>query len=267
MQTMISGIRHVLLDIEGTTCPVSFVSDVLFPYAQRKVGDYLELHGQEDRIQLLLKELEQAWEREEDPEAQNLLKIAQDFPASSPSPSASTQRALGTAILPVRALVPYLLWLIQHDRKVTAWKELQGLIWDQGYARGDLEATLFSDVLPMLRDWKQMGLQLSVYSSGSVAAQKLLYGHCQEGDVQELFSHWFDTRIGPKQEPASYLRILEQLGSKADQVVFISDAFTELQAASAAGMQVVFSDREGNPQRDPGHFMCVSRFDHLTLKG
>jgi len=261
---MIHGIRHVLLDIEGTTCPVSFVSEVLFPYAHRQVGEYLEQHGKEAEIQPLLEELRQAWEREEDAEARALLQGAPSSSETTSSPTRSGQTASETT-LSAQMLLPYLHWLIRRDRKLTPWKELQGLIWHEGYARGDLRADLFSDVVPMLRHWKQMGMELSVYSSGSVAAQKLLYGHSQEGDLQELFSHWFDTRIGLKQEAESYRRILEPLGCQAGQVVFVSDAISELQAASAAGMQVVFSDREGNPQRDPGPFTSISRLDQLTL--
>lgn len=262
---MISGIRHILLDIEGTTCPVSFVSEVLFPYAQRQVSDFLERHWQEEAIQALLQELQQAWEGEDDAEAQALLQAAQR--ASSPPAgfSVSDQGSTELTAHPWQMLLPFLHWLIQRDRKVTAWKELQGLIWHEGYQRGDLKADLFGDVVPMLKAWKQMGLELSVYSSGSVAAQKLLYGHCQEGDIRALFSHWFDTRIGPKQEADSYRHILEQLGSEAAQVLFISDAIAELEAAHTAGIQVVFSDREGNPQRDPGPFPSIQRLDQLRL--
>jgi len=263
---MISGIRHILLDIEGTTCPVSFVSEVLFPYAQRHVGDYLEEHAQEAPIQQLRKALQQAWLQETDSEAMALWQAAQVAQPSSSEPSDSAEGTGGiTDELSVQSLLPYLDWLIRHDRKLTAWKELQGLIWHEGYARGDLEANLFSDVAPTLRLWKQMGMELSIYSSGSVAAQKLLYGHSKDGDLRGLFTHWFDTRIGPKQESDSYKRILESLGCQAEQVIFISDAIGELQAASAAGMKVVFSDRDGNPQRDSGPYISISRLDQLAV--
>jgi len=106
---------------------------------------------------------------------------------------------------------------------------------------------------------------LAVYSSGSVAAQRLIYGHSNAGDLRSLFSHWFDTRIGPKQTPESYATIADQLGVAPEQVLFVSDALTECQAAAAAGMQVVFSDREGNPGRDPGPFERIVSFDNLEL--
>lgn len=258
---MISGMRHILLDIEGTTCPVSFVSEVLFPYAQKQLQDYLARHGQEDAIQLLLQELKQCWQQEEDSEARALLEASLDLSGLQHDDSAERRSSSLTA----QELLPYLHWLIQRDRKVTPWKELQGLIWRDGYARGDLQANLFNEVVPTLREWKQKGLELSVYSSGSVEAQKLLYGHSQDGDVRGLFSHWFDTRIGSKQDVDSYRRILTCLACRADQVLFISDAIAELQAASEAGMEVVFSDREGNPQRDPAGFNRITQLDQLAV--
>lgn len=260
---MISGIRHILLDIEGTTCPVSFVSEVLFPYARQQLADYLSKHGQEASIQALLQELQDSWEQEEDSDARALLQAGDHAQRSTAD---ADERVAGITGINPQSLLPYLNWLIQQDRKVTAWKELQGQIWQDGYARGELQADLFDDVVPSLMHWKQKGMQLSVYSSGSVAAQQLLYGHCQEGDVRALFSHWFDTRIGAKQEEESYRRILEKLGCRSAEVLFISDAIAELKAASAAGMQVLFSDREGNPQRDPGLFPCISRLDAVVLE-
>jgi len=257
-------VRHMLLDIEGTTCSVRFVSEVLFPYAREKLEDFLTQHETEPQIQQLLVDLQLSWQQESHPEARDLLRAC----GRSADPEAADSRVHDgddAAALSGTALIPYLHWLIRQDRKLTAWKELQGRIWDEGYARGDLKADLFDDVLPALRSWKQRGLELSVYSSGSVAAQQLLYGHSQEGDVRDLFSHWFDTRIGPKQEASSYRRILEMLGCSAAQVLFISDAIGELQAADAAGLQVLFSDREGNPQRDPGRFPTISRLDQLVL--
>lgn len=263
---MISGIRHILLDIEGTTCPVSFVSDVLFPYAKTRLAGYLAQHGQDAEIQALLQELQNAWEHDDDAEAQALLKSTRTAPHSPSNPADLADGSAGVTAVSTESLLVYLHWLIQQDRKVTAWKELQGRIWQDGYGRGELMADLFDDVVPVLRRWKQQGLELSVYSSGSVAAQQLLYGHCREGDVRDLFSHWFDTRIGAKQSEDSYRRILEGLGCRAEQVLFISDAIAELQAASAAGLQVSFSDREGNPQRDPGPYPHISRLDQLILE-
>ena len=259
---MTHPLEHVLLDIEGTTCPVSFVSTVLFPYAAKQVGAYLERHEQEQDIQKLLAELLLAWRSEESSETRQLLQQATVVEGVS-----TEQTKEATTVVPASSTVlPYIAWLIRNDRKLTAWKDLQGRIWEAGYAQGELKAELFPDVAGCLRKWKHRGLNLSVYSSGSVAAQKLLYGHSTDGDLQDLFSHWFDTRIGAKQERKSYRAILDVLGCSPERVIFISDALQELRAADAAGMQVVFSDRPGNPEHDNGGYRSIRSLDELTTR-
>ncbi len=260
---MSPSLHHILLDIEGTTCPVQFVSDVLFPYAAREVSAYLARHGHEAEIQALLAALQKSWNEEEDPEACALL---QESPMAEQAQQ--SERDAESSMAPedlTTTLLPYIRWLIRKDRKVTAWKDLQGRIWREGYARGELKATLFPEVSGTLRRWKEMGLELSVYSSGSVAAQQLLYGHSEEGDLRPLFSHWFDTRIGAKQQVSSYQAILEGLGCMAAEVLFISDSNIELAAASAAGLQVIFSDREGNPERDSAGFVSIRSLEEITI--
>ena len=238
-------ITHVLLDIEGTTCPVSFVAEVLFPYASAKLGSHLKAHGDEPEVATLVAAVDQAWAEDPHAEAQAL------------------RAAQGAGAARAEAVVPYLQGLIARDVKLTPLKDLQGLIWRAGYASGELVAPLFSDVPAALQRWHQAGLVLAVYSSGSVAAQQLLYGHSQAGDLRGLFSHWFDTRTGPKQQSSSYTAIALAMGSAAEQVLFISDSLAELQAAHAAGMAVLFSDRDGNPGRDSGPFERISDYTHL----
>jgi enolase-phosphatase E1 len=162
-------------------------------------------------------------------------------------------------------VVPYLHWLIDHDIKLTALKDLQGRVWEAGYACGDLVAPLFSDVAPALKRWHQQGYQLAVYSSGSVAAQQLLYRHSQDGNLEGLFSHWFDTRIGPKQAPASYSTIAADLQLEPAEILFVSDAIAEIEAAHGIGMAVRFSDRQGNPWRDPGSFRPITSLADIQL--
>jgi enolase-phosphatase E1 len=157
-----------------------------------------------------------------------------------------------------RARVRFLRRMIDQDRKLPALKELQGLIWDEGYGSGELIAPLFADVAPALRRWQERGLELAVYSSGSVRAQQLLYRHSDAGDLSGMFRHWFDTRIGPKGEEASYRAIAAVMGLEPGAILFVSDAPAELEAADAAGLQTRFSLREGNPQRDPGRFLSIS---------
>jgi enolase-phosphatase E1 len=235
------GISHVLLDIEGTTCPVSFVAGTLFPYAAEHLGSFVKSHKNQAAVAELLTAAEESWKQDGNPEAQQLLA----------EPGAD--------------VVAYLQLLIKQDRKLPELKDLQGLLWAEGYASGDLKGPVFADVAPALRRWHQQGAVLAVYSSGSIAAQQLLYGHSTEGDLRSLFSHWFDTRTGAKQEVASYRAISEAMGVGSSKILFISDSLLECEAAHAADMQVLFSDREGNPGRNNGSFERISTYEDLQV--
>ena len=250
---MTHAIRHILLDIEGTTCPVSFVSQVLFPYAQAQLQTYLEQHDKDETLLALTAELQRSWQQETEPEA---VALRDELHASSPDQQ--------TKLAPA-AVLPYLRWLNRQDRKLTAWKDLQGLIWQEGYNSGAIRADLYADVGPTLRQWHREGLTLSVYSSGSVAAQKLLYGHTQDGDLRPLFSHWFDTRVGIKQEPESYRTILQTLVCEGEEMLFVSDSVDELQAAQQCGIHCRFSDRPGNQPQDPGRFQSIQSLAQINL--
>lgn len=239
------SITHLLLDIEGTTCPVSFVAQVLFPYARSAMPGFLETHAQDPEILSLIEQSENAWRADPHPKAAAL---------GQPSPG---QRD-------VQGVAAYLQDLIDRDVKLTALKDLQGRIWRQGYASGELVAPLYSDVAESLQRWHSEGFVLAVYSSGSVPAQQLLYGHSAAGDLRSLFSHWFDTRVGSKQEQLSYQAIAEQMQSAPEQILFISDSLSELEAAAAAGLRVLFSDRDGNPARDSGRFERISDYRRLN---
>jgi enolase-phosphatase E1 len=253
------AITHLLLDIEGTTCPVSFVADVLFPYARRHLQAYLDSHAGEESVSALVDAVAVAWQADPDPEARALLdgEAARRWLAGGTSGEPCHDRA--------KAVVPYLQWLIDHDIKATPLKDLQGRIWQAGYADGSIVAPLYGDVPAALQRWKAEGLVLAVYSSGSVPAQQLLYGHSQVGDLRSLFSHWFDTRWGSKQEAGSYRAIAEAMQCHADQVLFISDSLSELEAAATAGMAVLFSDRDGNPGRDSGPFERIDDYSQLIV--
>jgi enolase-phosphatase E1 len=248
-------IRCILLDIEGTTCPVSFVASVLFPYARERLAGYLDTNHGDPQVQELLAATQAALAVDPNPEVQALQQV-------SPIPANQEQLQPEQTNAP---LVAYLQWLIDHDIKFPALKELQGRIWASGYACGDLVAPLFDDVAPALRRWHRDGYQLAVYSSGSVAAQQLLYRHSNNGNLEGLFSHWFDTRTGPKQQSASYGAIAKMLMLEPAQILFVSDAIAELEAAYAVGMAVHFSDREGNPARGPGAFMAIKSLADIEL--
>ncbi|MFM7642400.1 MAG: acireductone synthase [Cyanobium sp.] len=241
------SISHVLLDIEGTTCPVQFVSETLFPYAAGKLGEFIDSRKKDIVVQKLLSEVAQAWKEDPNPAAQRLLRAA---PVNA---SLSTQT------------LPYLQWLIEQDRKFTALKDLQGLVWEAGYESGALVGPLYPDVAPALHRWREAGLGLAVYSSGSVKAQHLIYGHSNAGDLRPLFQHWFDTRIGSKLEPESYIRISADLSTTPQSILFISDSIGELTAAKKSGLAVLLCDRNGSLTRptDCERFATVQCFDKL----
>ncbi|MBO1360092.1 acireductone synthase [Acetobacter sacchari] len=189
----------VLLDIEGTTTPVSFVHDVLFPYARKALPDLIVRRASEPAVAEALEET----------------------------------RRLAPDMEPLARLNAWM----KEDAKVAPLKALQGLAWAEGYADGELVATLYPDVLPALRAWRQAGVKLAVYSSGSVAAQKLIYGHTAEGDATALFDAFLDLAMGGKKDAASYAKIAETEGWVPGDVLFVSDVVAELDAARGAGMK------------------------------
>jgi len=189
----------ILTDIEGTTTAIAFVKDTLFPFAAAELDTFLDAHA--------------------------------DTPAVAAA--MADVRAIAQEQTPRSALRQ---WMAE-DAKVTPLKTLQGLIWQAGYADGRLKGHLWPDVAPCLRAWAQAGLRLAVYSSGSVAAQKLLFGHSTAGDLTPLFGAWFDTRVGGKRDAASYAAIAAALSLPPGDILFLSDVAEELDAAAAAGLR------------------------------
>jgi len=230
-------IRCILLDIEGTTTPISFVHEVLFSYARSHLKTFLAKHFDSPDVLADLAKL-----REEH---------ALDLKLSPPPP----ELVEGPLI---DSLVAYINWLIDRDRKSTALKSLQGKIWKEGYLDGTLKAQVFTDVPQALRRWRHAGLGISIFSSGSSLAQELLFAHTEAGDLTEFIDNYFDTTVGSKQESKSYRRIAELLGLRANEVVFVSDVVGELEAAHAADMQVVLCVRLGNqPQPFAERYRCI----------
>lgn len=214
------AVRVVLLDIEGTTTAVSFVYDVLFPFARRRLGDFLAgPEGAADRRALAE---EHAREREGAPPWKD------DTPAGE-----------------VAAATAYAAWLMDRDRKEAALKSLQGRIWEAGYASGALRSHLYPDVRPALERWRAEGRRIAIFSSGSVLAQRLVFAHGPDGDLTSLIDGFFDTTTGPKREPESYGRIASALSVAPSSVLFISDAAAELDAARAAGFRTALCVRDG----------------------
>jgi enolase-phosphatase E1 len=202
-------IRAILTDIEGTTSSISFVKDVLFPYARRALPAFVAARGREPGVRRWL----------------------------------DAVAAENGGMCDDRMIVEVLQGWIDEDRKHTALKALQGMIWADGYRSADFAAHIYPDAAPALRDWKESGLPLYVYSSGSVPAQRLFFGHSDAGDLTTLFSGWFDTEIGGKRDAESYRRIAESIGIEPAEILFLSDVVEELDAAREAGLSTALIDR------------------------
>ncbi|MAD43652.1 MAG: acireductone synthase [Oceanospirillaceae bacterium] len=213
-------VRIILTDIEGTTSSISFVKDVLFPYAAEHLPDFIRTHRQEDDVRHLLQETAQLAESENQ---------AVDYDDSE-------------------ALIRILLQWIAEDKKATPLKTLQGMIWQAGYENGDYQAHMYADAAEYLQQWHAAGMPLYVYSSGSVAAQKLFFGHSSAGNLLPLFNGFFDTRMGAKRDAQSYRNILSQLQQEHDiqaqEVLFLSDVKEELDAAAEAGLKTCWVMRD-----------------------
>ena len=200
-------INAIVTDIEGTTSSLSFVKDTLFPYARNKLAYYIYANSDED----LFKQ-----------QVNDVIKLS--------CGEVSIDATLGEVILLLQR------W-IDEDRKITSLKTLQGLIWEQGYIQGDYKGHVYSDAYDSLQHWHKQGVLLSVYSSGSVYAQKLLFQHTEFGDITPFFSNYFDTHVGNKGDITSYHRIAAQIGLAPVNMLFLSDIVVELDAAHAAGFQ------------------------------
>ncbi|GAB4402794.1 MAG: acireductone synthase [Microscillaceae bacterium] len=224
-------VDFILTDIEGTTTSVAFVYDTLFPYFSAHLPDFVDQHADDVEVQAILAEtLTQ-------PEAHDLEQ---------------TEEA-------VAALIEW----TKKDLKIPVLKKMQGLVWKNGYEEGQIKGHVYADVLPNLEKWQKQGCQFGIYSSGSVAAQKLLFGYSIFGDLRPFFSHYFDTAIGAKREENAYRRIQNEIGRPAHQILFLSDVEAELDAARAAGMKTTQLVREGTVP-SPKHPQALT-FDDIQL--
>ena len=224
------GVRGVVLDIEGTTTPISFVHDVLFPYARAHLREYLAANSATGKLDEALTLL--GSERESD-------RIEGD-------------------------LATYVEWLMDRDRKSPGLKMLQGLIWARGYGDGTLQGDVFPDVPPALERWRAAGLNLAIYSSGSVQAQHLLFGTTTFGDLTPRFAHFFDTAVGPKRARESYQRLVREMKHAPNQLLFVSDVPEELGAARAAGIQTLLCIRPGNAPQADHDGLAIRSFDEIV---
>jgi enolase-phosphatase E1 len=196
-------IDAIVTDIEGTTSSIEFVHKVLFPYASRKLPEYVR-------------------QNQKDPDVAELI--------------ADTRKQANKPDADIESVIEALLEWIDADKKIPALKTLQGLVWKHGYECGDFTGHIYDDAVQCLGQWSESGIALYVYSSGSVGAQKLLFGHSDAGDLQPLFSGYFDTGVGNKREADAYRAISQQISVPAECILFLSDVVEELDAAAAAGM-------------------------------
>ena len=236
------GVHTVLLDIEGTTTPIDFVFKVLFPYARSHTAQFFERHGSSPEV---LEDLSGLWR-------EHLQDTDQGF-----SPPVLTNPNE-----PV-SFVPYIDWLIESDRKSTPLKSLQGKIWAEGYASGELRSQVLDDVPPALKRWYAQNRTVAIFSLGSVLAQKLLFAHTTAGDLTKFLSAYFDTTIGTKTDPASYVRIARTLELLPTEIVFISDVVSELNGAQAAGFHTLLCIRPGNHPQPQNAYNTIQTFDDI----
>ena len=221
-----SQIRVLLLDIEGTTTPVDFVYGTLFPYASRKLEAFLLEHFRDRETQVMLAELAAQHQRDEREGAQ------------PPGWHPETDQAL------LRSNVAYVHWLMAKDSKCALLKTLQGKIWQQGYASGELHGEVYVDVPPAFERWRRQGREICIYSSGSVLAQQLLFRSTSAGDLTAYISAFYDTGIGSKTDSESYRRIAQTQRRTTSEILFISDALREIEAARLAGMRAKLCVRQ-----------------------
>lgn len=210
--------KAILTDIEGTTSSISFVRDVLFPYAAQHLPMFVRANAREPAVADQLRAA-----------AQEAGVEAGDYPA----------------------IIEALQRWIAEDRKITPLKALQGMLWEHGYRNRDYQAHVYPDAFEQLRHWHAAGLPLYVYSSGSIQAQKLFFAFSECGDMTPLFRDYFDTTSGPKQESSSYARIAAAIGLPPGEILFLSDIAAELDAARAAGMQTCWLVRPADTSATP----------------
>jgi enolase-phosphatase E1 len=247
------SLKCVLLDVEGTTTPIDFVYKTLFPFARANVKDYLNRNWSSAEVEADLAQLRAEHSKDC---AEGLLPPPMLTPMAASGTEAMTEQ--------VESVASYLHWLMDRDRKSTPLKSIQGRIWEEGYRSGALLSQVFEDVPPAFARWRQWNKLICIYSSGSVLAQRLLFGHTAYGDLTEFISRYFDTTIGHKVDSGSYQRIADALRLAPSEIIFASDVVAELDAARAAGMKTILTVRPGDRLAQPaGAQVTVNSFAEL----
>ena len=224
-------IRAILTDIEGTTSSIAFVKEVLFPYAREHMSEYIESNAL-------------------DPEVRQLLD--------------DVCTEAGRTLSGDEVIAQLVQW-IDEDKKITPLKILQGMLWEKGYHEGDFAGHIYEDAVKKLKEWHKQGIRLYIYSSGSVPAQKLLFGHTDYGDLTSLFTGYFDTRSGNKREANSYKAIAGEIGLPLNEILFLSDIAEELDAAKVAGMKTMQLVREEDGTKPSPNHKQAKSFAEITI--
>ncbi len=197
-------VKAILIDIEGTVSPISFVKDVLFPYSEEKMEKFIKENKDKHEIKNILQQVQEIEGKEMD----------------------------------IDEIIQTLKRWIKEDRKIAPLKDIQGFIWKEGFESGQIKAPLYEDAYLKMKEWKEKVYKLYIYSSGSVQAQKLFFSHTDKGNILNWFSGHFDTKIGNKKETQSYRKIAQEIGLKPEEILFLSDNPDEIKAAAQAGMKV-----------------------------
>lgn len=244
--------KTVICDIEGTTSSISFVKDVLFPYALKNVEEYLKTHWKEDATKTVVAALREQADEDKKAEVEGVVTI----------PAEDSEDVIPDVVKNVE-------WQMSLDRKTGALKTLQGLVWAKGYKDGSIKGHVYEDVKKALEQWSEGGRKVYIYSSGSVDAQKMLFEHSEQGDLVKYLSGYYDTKIGAKKEKDSYEAILKKVETTGEDALFLTDVVAEAKAAKEAGLNVVLLDRPGNAELsedDRKEFTVVSSFSDLPFE-
>ena len=240
MKPEFSGILAVVLDIEGTTTPIDFVHKTLFSFASENVGSFLRANRKNPQVDLVIHKLELSYR--ENSSAEKMPESWSNFDNGHRLESATQ----------------YVKWLISIDSKDSTLKELQGLIWEEGYRKHQLHGEVYADVPEAMERLRSEGIKIAIYSSGSALAQRLIFGSTKYGDLTVYLSSFFDTSVGKKRDPASYSNISGQLGIPPGKILFLSDIVEEIIAARSAGLVALQVVREGHDSTKDTSYHTIS---------
>ncbi len=204
--------KVILLDIEGTIAPISFVKEVMFPYSKNKLETFLKENKDKEEIKKIIEEIKKIEGRD----------------------------------LTLEEIIETLKRWIDEDKKITPLKDLQGYIWKEGFEKGELKAPIYDDAIEKIKEWKNKGYKIYIYSSGSVQAQKLFFSNTNYGNILNMFNGHFDTKIGNKKDKSSYIKIAKEIGVKPEEIIFLSDDEKEIESSIKAGMRGIKVSREGD---------------------